>query len=63
MLRLPVLPAFCTVPHIESDSDLVSIAFHLARHAPFEDDAKQAMHTACDYLLRGLQWIDLPKYD
>ena len=61
MRRLPELPAFCTVPYVRTDSDYVSVAFHLARHAPFEDDAKQAMHVACDYLLNGLQWIDLPR--
>ena len=63
MLRFPTLPAFCRVPYVRNDSDYVSVAFHLARHAPYEDDAKQAMHIACSYLLNGLQWIDLSKDD
>jgi len=36
--------------------ECIAMAFHLARHAPFEDDKKQAMHAACSYLERGL-WL------
>jgi hypothetical protein len=57
MLRLPILPPskFDIEP---TDAECITMAFHVARHAPYEDDKKQAMHAAVSWLTRGLLWID-----
>lgn len=53
MLRLPILPPsrFDIEP---TDSECITMAFHVARHAPYEDDKKQAMHAAVSWLVKGL---------
>lgn len=53
MLRLPLLPLskFDIEP---TESECITMAFHIARHAPFEDDKRAAMHAAVNYLCRGL---------